>query len=212
VYLYNDKYYEIIVIKKHNKNLYIRVKDDFKIYVTAPYFYTNKMINNIVNDNTKSINKMIDTMLKKNKNSLKEEYSLLGKSFNVVYKDINKPIFNDNVLIIKNDAMLNKWYLKQAKDAFKLYLDEAYYVFEEKIPYPKLKIRKMKTRWGVCNIRDNSVTLNFELIKKDKEYLNYVIIHELSHFIHFDHSKSFWQCVSKYCPNYKEIRKKMKEC
>ena len=38
-------------------------------------------------------------------------------------------------------------------------------LFEEKIPYPKLKIRNMKTRWGVCNIKDNSVTLNSKLIE-----------------------------------------------
>lgn len=107
--------------------------------------------------------------------------------------------------------MLDKWYRAKAYEIFKIYLDEAYYVFEEKIPYPKLKIRNMKTRWGVCNRKDNSVTLNLELIKKDKMYLNYVIVHELSHFVHFDHSKAFWSTVEKYCPEYKKVRKSLKE-
>ena len=48
----------------------------------------------------------------------------------------------------------------------------------------------MKTRWGVCNIKDNSVTLNSKLIEYDIQALDYVIIHELSHFIHFNHSPS----------------------
>ena len=170
------------------------------------------MIDKIINENIKSINNMIDKQLLKHKNNLKNEYSLLGNTFNIFYKDVKKPMFNNNVLIVRDEDMLNKWYLKEAKEMFKLYLDEAYSVFDEDIPYPKLKIRKMKTRWGVCNRKDNSVTLNLELIKKDKEYLNYVIIHELSHFIHFNHSNNFWNCVCKYCPNYKEIRKKMKEC
>ena len=69
----------------------------------------------------------------------------------------------------------------------------------------------MKTRWGVCNIRDNSVTLNTKLIEYDIEKLDYVIIHELSHFIHFNHSKAFWNQVSIYTPNYKQIRKDLKE-
>ena len=69
----------------------------------------------------------------------------------------------------------------------------------------------MKTRWGVCNRRDNSVTLNSELIKYDLTKLDYVIVHELSHFIHFNHSKSFWNLVEKYSPNYKKIRKDLKE-
>ncbi len=67
----------------------------------------------------------------------------------------------------------------------------------------------MKTRWGVCNRASNTVTLNTNLIKYDISKLDYVIIHELSHFIHFNHSKAFWLTVSKYCPNYKIIRKEL---
>ncbi len=69
----------------------------------------------------------------------------------------------------------------------------------------------MKTRWGVCNKKDIVITLNSELIRYDISKLDYVIIHELSHFIHFNHSKSFWNLVSKYCPNYKQIKKELKE-
>ena len=61
------------------------------------------------------------------------------------------------------------------------------------------------------NKANHSITLNSHLIEYDIEKLDYVIIHELSHIIHFDHSKSFWQLVSKYCPNYKKIRKELKE-
>ena len=67
----------------------------------------------------------------------------------------------------------------------------------------------MKTRWGVCN-KNNSITLNSDLIKYGYEQIDYVIIHELSHFIHFNHSKDFWNLVNKYCKNYKEIRKSLK--
>ena len=69
----------------------------------------------------------------------------------------------------------------------------------------------MKTRWGVCNKRDNSVTLNTNLIKETIDKLDYVIIHELAHFVHFDHSKDFWNLVSKYCKEYKQIRKELKD-
>ena len=86
-----------------------------------------------------------------------------------------------------------------------------YETFEENIPTPKLKIRNMKTRWGVCNIKDNSVTLNSKLMEYDITKLDYVIIHELSHFKHFNHSKEFWTLVSKYCPNYKQVRKALRE-
>ena len=58
---------------------------------------------------------------------------------------------------------------------------------------------------------NKTITLNTELLKKEIALIDYVIIHELSHIIHFTHSKSFWNLVGKYCSNYKEIRKEMKD-
>ena len=207
----NDKCYDVIVEKKNIKNLYIRVTDDLKIKVSSSYFYTNKMILKILHKNSNSIIKMIEKQKKKNSTKKVEKNMLLGKILNVIYQDIAKPKYDGVNIIVKDDDMLDDWYKIKAKEIFKTYLDEAYYVFDEKIPYPKLKVRNMKTRWGVCNKKDNSITLNLELIKKDHKYLNYVIVHELSHFVHFDHSKEFWKTVEKYCPEYKIIRKELKE-
>ena len=79
------------------------------------------------------------------------------------------------------------------------------------IPKFTLKIRKMKTRWGVCNYIKNTVTLNSELIKYERNIIDYVIIHEFSHFTHHDHSAAFWSLVAKYYPNYKLARKELRE-
>ncbi len=68
----------------------------------------------------------------------------------------------------------------------------------------------MKTRWGVCNQRDKSITLSLDLIKHSLEDIDYVIIHELSHFVFFNHSKYFWGDVFQYCPDYKKVRKILK--
>lgn len=208
---YLDKDYLVIIEKKNNKNLYIRITEDLKIKITCNYLFTKLSIKKVLEDNRRSIEKMIDKQIKKNETNKREYNNLLGKKLNIIYKEVKKPIYNLDTIIVKDDVMLNNWYKKYAKDVFKKYLDEAYYVFDEKIPYPIIKVRSMKTRWGVCNRRDNSVTLNLELIKKDPMYLNYVIVHELSHFIHFDHSRAFWHVVEKYCPDYKTVRKKLKE-
>lgn len=205
---YNNNSYEVVIERKNNKNLYIRVKEDLKIYITCNYFTSNFEIKKLLKNNEKDIIKLIE---KQNKNISKKEETknyLLGNEINIVYCNIfKKPKFEDNRLFIKDDKAKEKWYLEYAKDIFQERLDYIYSLFKEKIPYPKLKIRTMKTRWGVCNRKDNSVTLNLELIKKDIKYLDYVIVHELSHFVHFDHSKNFWLEVCKYSPNYKELRK-----
>ena len=67
----------------------------------------------------------------------------------------------------------------------------------------------MKTRWGVCNVKTKRVTLNLELIKRDIKYLDYVIIHELSHLLYPNHSKDFWKCVSDNMKDYKVVRKEL---
>lgn len=206
---YQDKDYLVIIEKKNNKNLYIRVTSNLEIKITCNYLYSKSSIKKILEDNRKSVEKMLNKQIIKN--NADTNYSLLGHELIIKYKDVRKPLFEDNILTIKDDKMLDKWYKNTAKEIFKKYLDEAYYVFDEKIPYPILKVRSMKTRWGVCNKKDNSVTLNLELIKKDHKYLNYVIVHELSHFVHFNHSKKFWQTVEKYCPEYKKVRKELKE-
>ena len=208
-FTYNNKNYPIIINYKNNKNLYIKVDDDFNIRINSPYLYPKLLIKKIVNENYKIITKMIDE--KERKKSVNNSINkLFGKKINVTYSNVKRPIYNCYDLIVRDDVMLNNWYKSVSQQIFEEELKTIYEKFEEKIPYPKLKIRKMKTRWGVCNKKDDSITLNLDLVKEDKIYLDYVIVHELSHFIHFNHSKSFWLLVNKYVPNYKEIRKEMR--
>ena len=124
---------------------------------------------------------------------------------------VKKPHLEDNTLYVKSKSDIDKWYKKQTEIVFKEHLDNVYNRFTMDIPYPSLTIRKMKTRWGVCNKKLEKITLNSNLIYMNPKYLDYVIVHELSHFIHFDHSKSFWKLVSENEPNYKIIRKEMRE-
>lgn len=209
-FTYNNKNYPIIINYKNNKNLYIKVDDDFNIRINSPYLYPKLLIKKIVKENYKSIAKMIDE--KERKKSVNNNTNkLFGKKINVTYSNVKGPIYNCYDLIVRDDVMLNNWYKSVSQQIFEEELKTIYEKFEEKIPYPKLKIRKMKTRWGVCNKKDDSITLNLDLVKEDKIYLDYVIVHELSHFIHFDHSKNFWSLVGENEPNYRQIRKEMRE-
>lgn len=208
-YEIDNKEYEVIITKKNNKNTYIRVKEDLKIYVTTSRFTTKLAIKSLLNNNEEALKKMIDSQTKKNKKN--DYFNYLGNSYEVFIDEVDEIKFLDDALFAPSEEYLNKWLKQEIKRIFQERLDYNYNRYQEKIPYPKLKIRTMKTRWGVCNIRDNSVTLNTKLIEYDLEKLDYVIIHELSHFIHFNHSKAFWNQVEKYTPNYKQIRKDLKD-
>ena len=204
---YNNKNYEVEVIRKNNKNIYIRVKNS-KVIITCNYFTTEKYIKKLIKDNYTSIIKMIDK--DNSRQEKKEKFYLFGKVYDIVY-GFNEIDIKDNKIYVLNKTKLDKYLNNYIKKIFSERLNYWNNLYQEKIPVPNLKIRKMTTRWGVCNLKNKNVTLNYELYKYDLECLDYVIIHELSHFIYPNHSKDFWNQVSKYCSNYKSIRKKLKD-
>lgn len=73
----------------------------------------------------------------------------------------------------------------------------------------KIRIRNIKYAWGSCSNNKN-ITINLKLIDKSDEEIAYVVLHELCHLKYMNHSEKFWALVGKYMPNYKEIRKKLK--
>ena len=204
----NDKDLEVIIIrKKSNKNTYIRVKEDLNIYITTNYFNTDKYLLRLINDNKDNILKMYLHQQKKNNN--KEKFIYLGKKYKIVYINTDDIKLGEEYVFMNKNYNLDKWLLKQAQVIFLQELNNVYQIFPIKIPNPSLTIRKMKSRWGVCNIKTKKITLNLELIKKDIKYLDYVIVHELSHLVYPNHQKDFWLLVSKLVPNYKKLRKEL---
>ena len=207
---YNNKDYDVVIEKKRGqKNTYIRVNKDLNVKVTTGYFTSMRFIENMIRDNYERICKMIDFQEVKVKNNTGFFY--LGKQYVVIYNDNEGISFNNDKVYINHNFDIDKWYKKQAKKLFLERLDYNYSKFTRKIPYPKLRIRKMTSRWGVCNVRTHIITINLELIKRDIAYLDYVIIHEMSHLIYGDHSSSFWKLVEENMPNYKKYREEMKE-
>lgn len=204
----NDTEYEVVIIKKNNKNTYIRVKENNIIQVTTSYFTSKKSILKMLNNNTDYIVKMSKKI---NKQISENEIYYLGNKYDVIVLNTGEVSFIGNKIYTESISKLNKFLKQEMEKLFMERLNYWYEIFEENIPYPNLKIRNMKTRWGVCNRRTNTVTLNSQLLKYNTRCLDYVIVHELSHFIHFNHSKDFWDLVSKYYPEYKKIRKELRD-
>lgn len=199
--------YDIEIIRKNNRNTYIRVKNG-KIIVTTNYLTSDNSIIKLINDNKKSIVNMINKDEKKqDKNN---NFYYFGKKYDVIYGFSNIE-FSEDKIYVKDKKSLDKYITEDITKVFSERINYWYNTFKENIPNPNLKIRKMTSRWGVCNIKNHNVTLNYMLYKYDIKCLDYVIVHELSHFIHPNHSKDFWNLVGKYYPRYKECRKMLKE-
>lgn len=209
-FILDGNIYEVVIERKNNKNLYIRVKEDMKIYVMCNYLTTKSSIKKVLEENKKSLRKMINKVVKDNTNSSKFFY--LGKNYDIINDDnISEISIVGNTIYTKDKTMLDKWYKEEIIRIFDERYVYIYNHFNENIKSPILKIRSMKTRYGVYNKKNHTITLNSKLIEFDIEKIDYVIVHELSHIIHFDHSKEFWDLVSKYCKDYKRIRKEMRE-
>lgn len=77
--------------------------------------------------------------------------------------------------------------------------------------FPKVRFRKMVSRWGVCKPLGNTLTFNTNLMFAPYECVRYVVLHEFVHFVHPDHSAKFYAELEKYCPEWRECRKKLSE-
>ena len=198
----------VLINRKNNKNIYFRFDDDLNLVVSTPRRIKEKEIEELIKKNEKSLLRLYNKSYKRN---LKDtEFWYLGNPYEIIYdEDVKDIIFDSGTIRVDNYQRLEKFVKKMTKEIFE---DEVLKLREIiKTPDFKLKLRKMKTRWGVCNYKQMTITLNTELIKYNKDLLRYVIVHEMCHFYHHDHSKNFWEMVSIYYPDYKKARKELRD-
>lgn len=204
----DNKEIELVIHYKNNKNLYIRARDEKTLEVTCNPFMTTKKIMKVIKENEP---KIISMLKQKEKEALKDkDFWYLGKPYQIVYESVSHPYFEAEKIHVKNEHSLQKFYNVETERIFKSEVERILPFFKN-IPFFTLKIRKMKTRWGVNNLTQKTITLNSELLKKDLDLLDYVIIHELCHFYEANHSANFWRHVEEYYPHYKEARRRLKE-
>ena len=101
------------------------------------------------------------------------------------------------------------WYRFQARE----YLAErlVYYARVYRFVYKSLRINSARTRWGSCNSQRKSLNFSWRLIMAPPEIVDYVVVHELCHLRHANHSAAFWAEVEGIMPDYKQRRKWLKD-
>lgn len=80
-----------------------------------------------------------------------------------------------------------------------------------RINVERYHLQRMKTKWGSCNHRARSIRLNTELVKKPRDLLEYVVVHEMLHLIEPKHSERFFELLSKHYPGWREARAELNE-
>lgn len=104
--------------------------------------------------------------------------------------------------------VLEKRYRNSARDIFTKRVEYYHSVTGGK--YTSITIRDQKSRWGSCSSR-GTLSFNYRLLFAPPKVLDYVVVHELCHLTHMNHSKNFWNMVASVMPEYKTYKNWLKE-
>lgn len=184
----NEKIVTVNLEKRKNiKHVYLRVLNPNLIQIKTNIYYT-------LNDAKLLIQKKIDwistSILKLEKKSINEDEFL--------YLGVRKKL---EEFKIKN---IDNFYKKEILKYLPNLVDD--YAKKMNLFPTSIKYRKNKRTWGSCNYK-NGLNFNILLMKFPIELMEYVVIHELAHIKHKNHSKKFWDLVEEFCPNYKQREK-----
>lgn len=214
---------ERIVTKR--RNMAIKVFPDGRVKIYAPSRYPASACATFLESKKEWIKKHnllgVEKQRRTQKNYQTGELHLyMGMSFPLDKKwknGIKKPSvqLEENALVVclpeegqpAIKEILEKWYRVQAKEVFLARL--AHYTAITGLKPNRVTIKAQKTRWGSCSGKKN-LNLNWHCIKAPIEIVDYVIVHELCHLVHMNHSTEFWNLVRQMMPDFEWRRKWLK--
>jgi len=189
----------LIVSKKSIKRIIFRYDEINRFFkVSAPIFSTQKQIKALFYEKEGQILAL----------KTKKELPL---SENLFYFGVE---FDSYAEILQVNKTINlAEFERLVKPRFLAHLKTRTAHFEKMMNIPiahKVRIRKMKTRWGTNSLRTRTITFNLQLLHFDAEIIDAIVIHELAHYYIGGHQKDFYQLIDKYCPNYKVLARNLK--
>jgi len=112
-----------------------------------------------------------------------------------------------NAKFKKRQEVMDEWYRKNLKELIPGIV--ARYEKVMKVRVAEFGVRKMKTRWGTCNIKAKRIWLNLELAKKPKHYLEYIVVHEMVHLLERNHNERFIAYMNNLMPQWRQYKKEL---
>jgi predicted metal-dependent hydrolase len=215
--------------RKNVKNINLRIHFDCSVYVSAN---DNTLINTIEEFLQSKSAYILSALDKYKKISKKagnkhnyvtgDNFRYLGKNLRLVVKRGKRSVSSDGeclTLSVRNDKdtalkerLINKWYYAQCWDVSLEIIGELFQIFKKyHVAMPKLVLRNMVSRWGSCRPKRGIITLNRRLIEAPRNAFEYVVMHEFIHFLYPNHSRDFYNMLSKLMPDWKERKRVLEE-
>ena len=198
-YRVKDKDYEVIVTYKRIKNIYLRFIND-KFYISCSHFTLKSQIKNILDKYAlKLINRNINSKEKEENKIyfMGEKYDDLDSGF--ITPDICYPSKEERTKLL--EKVFANYVIDKTKEYAKMM----------NVTYKKVSCKHVNTRYGSYSKRTGNIYISYSLLPYSKEIIDSVIIHELAHILVFNHSKSFYDVIYRYYPDYDICHKKLKK-
>lgn len=220
---YGKEVIEFELLQEDRKTLSIEVLPTTRIKVKAPENKNKQDIIKKVQNKAKWITKQKQYFADNYKKTDEKKYvsgesfRYLGKQYRlkVIKSDTDSVKLKNGYLTVEYnlktpEKLITKWYKDKAISTYEKELDKCFQQFiTYNIVKPSLKIRKLTKRWGSYNKNSNTITINIETIKANKDCIDYVIYHELCHSLHFSHNKEFYNLLESKCKDWNQLKYKL---
>ena len=197
------------IIRSARKTMSVSVSQDNVITVRCPYSMTDRAVDEFINTKSEWLIKVLaENNLKRADNESILNYREVyvgGRRFPLIFSERNR--IESDAVFVKNIPSIKKTFIKYLSEDLITFANDV--AKQVKMRAKDFSVRSYKSRWGCCD-KQGAITLNCLLIMLPLYLQRYVIIHELCHTVHFNHSAKFWNLVAKLEPNYKLCRKNLK--
>ena len=209
--------YTIYVEHKPIKNMYLKVKKSGEILVSAPTKMSLSQVEQFVLSKQSWLSQKVN-QLPKPKSTGANTFKLLGAEVKVIEQvGVKMSVqLTKEALVMTSPKPLDEakkqqllaQYAKELLETIVLQYVNQYGPKLKGVPrHVEIKYRKMKSTWGVCRPTRQQITFNSHLIHERLPFIEYVVVHELCHFIHPHHQRPFYDEVKKVLPNYESCRR-----
>jgi predicted metal-dependent hydrolase len=217
---------ELNVVFRKRKTLCIQIKPSGEVTVLSPIGKSEKEIREVVQSKSKWIAKKriemkeMDSLKSDNQYVSGEVFPYLGNEYSLQiiedekYKRPKVEILCGKIFIYtakgkpdKIQLALENWYRKKALENITDRI--AYYQFYFDVEPTQLVVKKQRKRWGSCTSK-YKLLFNFRCVMLPLTVLDYIVVHEMCHMVHLNHSQEFWKLVGTILPDYKQRKEWLK--
>lgn len=194
--------FEIKENKKAVKYLRLKVGQSGEISLSIPLRTKENHILEFLEKNLEWLRKTSAKIKAKNSAKNENQVEFLGLNYELI---IDKKASGVSIELFSIKAASKADFRRFCDQKAKELLNASIARFAPLIARPinHISFKHMRTRWGSCNKAKGYINLNLDLITKKKEFIEYVVLHELAHLVHANHSKDFYALISKHMPDYK---------